>query len=176
VNKQALIVFAVDHPWVLLVLPVLWCLRCDLGGLTSGWNALSLRFTACSEPQGQPLHAGAFFDSVYWRLSTRYGASVKMTAASDALYLSVPSISRLGHPPLCIPWNEVTVGRTDRPRSFMVALSLGKEEHILLRISERRAAKLGFFERFPSELGVPLEPNFDRLSDAFVESQMKRPD
>jgi hypothetical protein len=142
----------------------------------SGWHALSRRFTACSEPQGETLHAGAFFDSVRWDMPSRYGSSVSMTAASDALYLSVPFTSRPGCPPLCIPWNEIKVSRTDRPWLNMIALHLGSEEQILLRITEHRAAQLGLFDRFPSELGVPVAPNFDKLSDEFFESQLKKPE
>jgi hypothetical protein len=58
----------------------------------------------------------------------------------------------------------------------MVALSLGSKEQILLRITEHRAAQLDFFDRFRPELGVPVAPNFDELSDAFVQSLMKKPE
>jgi hypothetical protein len=71
-----------------------------------------------------------------------------MTAAEDALYLSVSFMFRIGHPPLCIPWSEITVSRTKRFWRSYVVLTLGNQEGIPFRISERIARKLGILERF----------------------------
>jgi hypothetical protein len=78
-----------------------------------------------------------------------------MTAADDALYLSVLFPFRLGHPPLCIPWKEIKLSRTKRFfRTHVivteVVLTLGNQEKIPMRISERMAKKLGILERIPN--------------------------
>jgi hypothetical protein len=72
-----------------------------------------------------------------------------MTAANDALYLSVFFLLRVGHPPLRIPWSEIKITRTKYFWQKFIVLTLGNEERIPMRISERMANKLGLLERLP---------------------------
>jgi hypothetical protein len=72
---------------------------------------------------------------------------IRLTAAEDALYLSVLLIFRIGHPPLRIPWKEITFSRTRRFWFRYVVLTLGEQERIPVRIPERMARKLGILER-----------------------------
>jgi hypothetical protein len=72
-----------------------------------------------------------------------------MTAAEDALYLSVVLILRIGHPPLRIPWNEIQLSKTSYFRQPLILLTLGEQERIPMRISERMARKLGILEHIP---------------------------
>jgi len=74
-----------------------------------------------------------------------------MIAAEDALYLSASFLCRIGHPPLCIPWQEIRLDRPDFPWRRSVVLTLGNQERIPMRISERMARKLGILERIPRE-------------------------
>lgn len=124
-----------------------WFLLCSLIGAMSGWRSLSRRFTAQSEPSGETLQAGPWFYSVYWRFWGHYSSVVRMISATDALYLSVIFLFRPGHAPLCIPWNEITFGRTRFMWQKFIVLTLGREEQIPLRITERMARKLGLMER-----------------------------
>jgi hypothetical protein len=55
----------------------------------------------------------------------------------------------VGHPPLRIPWNEIQFGRAKFLWLKFVVLTLGNEENIPMRISERMARKLGILERLP---------------------------
>ena len=73
-------------------------------------------------------------------------SSMRMTTAEDGLYLSMSFISRLAHPPLAIPWNEIQIrrGRFLWIRRFV--LTLGNKERIPLRISERIAYELGILD------------------------------
>jgi hypothetical protein len=137
-------------PGIFIALAAFWCLICTLIGLVSGWNALSTRFTALSKPSGEFLQAGPLFHSVYLRFWGHYSSVVRMISAPDALYLSALFPFRPGHPPLCIPWNEITFGRTKFLWQKYVVLTLGNEERIPLRISEGMARKLGLMERVPS--------------------------
>jgi hypothetical protein len=73
-----------------------------------------------------------------------------MTAASDALYLSVLFPFRIGHPPLRIPWDEIRMRRTKFLWRRLVLLTLGNQEQIPMRISERMARNLGILDRVPS--------------------------
>lgn len=132
------------------------CVGSLITSLQSGWFALSRRFKKRSEPYGETRSAGPFFYTIHTRLWSHYGYVIRMVAADDALYLSVLFPFRLGHPPLCIPWSEITLSRTRRllrPRVAItyVALTLGNREKIPMRISEGMARKLGILERIPDE-------------------------
>ena len=84
------------------------------------------------------------------RFKVSYGNVIRMTAAEDALYISVLFLFRIGHPPLCIPWNKIKIARTRFLWMRFVVLTLGGQERIPMRISERMARKLGILERLPS--------------------------
>jgi len=127
-----------------------WCALCFLISFITGWFALSRRFTKPSEPLGELRSAGPFFYTVYMRLWSHYSSVIKATAASDALYLSVLSIFRVGHPPLRIPWDEIKLRRTRRFFLPYIELTLGNEERIPLRIPLRMARNLGILDRVPA--------------------------
>lgn len=143
-----------------------------LTSLFSGWFALGRRFRAKSGPFGEVRSVGPFFVMVRMRMQ-RYG-SMFIQAADDGLYLSMPFIFRLGHPPLFIPWKEIKFGRDKFFWMRCVLLTLGDEERVPMRISEGIADKLGLQMRFPDATDLSTEPNFDTLSDSFVESLKKK--
>ncbi|HEX8711116.1 MAG TPA: hypothetical protein VF730_04525 [Terracidiphilus sp.] len=134
----------------------LWCLTCFVISLFSGWLALSRRFRKDSEPLGETRAAGPFFYTVYMRFWGNYNNVIRLVATDDALYVSVLFLFRLGHPPLRIPWSEITFGRTRRFFRSYIVLTLGLQERIPMRIPERMARRLGIFERFPSLTAASL--------------------
>jgi hypothetical protein len=135
---------------ILVFVVVLWCSVSFLIGFVSGWFSLSRRFIKQSEPYGETRSAGPFFYGVCMRFWLSYNQVIRMTAAEDALYLSVFFLFRIGHPPLCIPWKEIQLGRTKFLWRRFVVLTLGNKEHIPMRISERMARNLGILERLPN--------------------------
>jgi hypothetical protein len=140
-------------PWLVPIFVLaLISLVCTLTSWISGWHSLTRRFRANSEPYGDILTAGPFFYKVYFRLWCRYGSVIRMRAADDALYLSVLFPFRIGHPPLRIPWEEIQFGRTTVFFFPYVILTLGREEQIPMRISERMARNLGIFERIEKQI------------------------
>ena len=128
----------------------LWCTVCYLIGFITGWHALARRFTRQSEPYGEMRSAGPFFYTVYTRFWSHYSSVIRATAASDALYLSVLFVFRIGHPPLRIPWDEIKLGRTQRFLFTYIVLTLGNQEQIPMRISPRMARNLGILDRVPA--------------------------
>lgn len=136
-----------------LALVCFWCLLGYLVGLLSGWQALARRFRRGVEPYGETRTAGPFFYTIYMRYWTHYSGVIRLTAASDALSLSILWLFRIGHPPLAVPWSEVTVTETRRFLRRYIVLTLGREEQIPVRISERMARKLGVLERLPAKPG-----------------------
>jgi len=135
----------------LIFFVVVWILSCEVISRVSGWHALARRFTRASEPYGETRSAGPYFYSVCARYWTRYNSVVRVTTAESGLYLSILLLFRPGHPPLCIPWQEITFGRTRYFLRRYVVLTLGTEERIPLRITERMAGKLGIMERIPED-------------------------
>ena len=131
---------------------MLWCLISFLLSFIGGWFALAQRFRTQDAPHGEVLVAGPWFRTVYVRFWTHYGGIIRLVAASDALYLSVLVLFRVGHPPLRIPWSEIEVSRTKYFFRRYVELRLGRDIQIPMRISERMANKLGVFERFQHSL------------------------
>jgi hypothetical protein len=129
----------------------LWCSICFVISLMSGWFALSRRFRKQSEPCGETKTAGPFFYSIYTRFWGHYSGIIRLTAATEALYLSVLFLFRIGHPPLQIPWNEIMFRKTKYFWRSYIVLTLGSEEQIPMRISERMARNLGILERFHVE-------------------------
>ena len=89
------------------------------------------------------------------RFWSHYGGVVRVTAASDALYLSVVFLFRIGHPPLRIPWNEINFGRTKFFLRTYVVLTLGNEEMIKRELAPRNRKPLN--EIAFSAWGQPLD-------------------
>jgi hypothetical protein len=80
---------------------------------------------------------------------SHYSSVIRLTAATDALYVSVLFPFRIGHPPLRIPWDEIQFGRTKFFFRSYIVLTLGNQEKIPMRISLRMARNLGILDRCP---------------------------
>jgi len=88
------------------------------------------------------------------RWLTNYGNCLTVGANSDGLYLGILFFFRFMHPPLFIPWSEVSIS-TKRSWLFgqRVTLTLGREIAIRLTIRGRLAGKL----KAAAGNGWPLE-------------------
>ena len=160
--------------FIVFVAAAIFGLVYPFSSYVTGWNRLSLRFRSSSKPLGNVRTAFSILDAVRWRFSSR-DPFVRIASADDGLYLSRVFFMRPFHPPLRIPWNEVRCSPvTGSGWGAYVDLELGKEEQIPLTILARMARKLDLPNRIPAENNLPPGPNFDDLSDAFVESIAKK--
>ncbi|MGD0346628.1 MAG: hypothetical protein ABSA85_07730 [Terracidiphilus sp.] len=144
-----------DNPLVSDLGIALFCIIgvCGVGfliSLQSGWFYLGRRFKRQSDPYGETKSAGPFLYTVYMRWWSKYSSVIRLTAASDALYVSILFPLRIGHPPLRIPWDEIGFGRTKFFFRTYIVLTLGSEEKIPMRISLRMARNLGILDRCPA--------------------------
>ena len=77
------------------------------------------------------------------RWASHYGSCLNVGADGTGLKLSVAFLFRAGHPPLFIPWTEVSVANR---REFLfirrVRLALGREEQIRFSIGGSLADRL----------------------------------
>ncbi len=118
----------------------------------SGWLALAQQFKSDSHPYGDNRTAGPFFYRIYMRYWTQYSWLIRLTAGTDALYLAIFFPLRIGHPPLCIPWNEIQCSTTKRFFMTYFVLTLGNKERIPMRTSRRMAGNLGICENSRTDL------------------------
>jgi hypothetical protein len=132
---------------VVIFIAILWCAVCFLISAMSGWLKLARHFRMQSDPYGEIKSVGPFFYTVYMRFWGHYSSVIRLTAAADALYASMLLPFRIGHPPLQIPWNEIQIGKAKFLWRPYVLLTLGNQERIPMRISERMARNLGIFDR-----------------------------
>jgi len=98
----------------------------------TGWATLAQRFRLTSTFTG-PTWA---FQSARMRWSTHYGSCLNVGADATGLTLSVFFLFRPGHPPLFVPWSEISV--VERRKILFikqVKLLLGREEQIPFVIS-----------------------------------------
>jgi hypothetical protein len=104
----------------------------------SGWASLAQRYRCEEGFSGDRSR----FRSAAMRYGSHYGNCLTMGANPQGLFLSMSVPFLVGHPPLFIPWSEITVRRGRFLWSKYVELRLGQEPHIPFRISEGLASRL----------------------------------
>jgi hypothetical protein len=90
-----------------LLLPagvLLWMCTCLGISLFSGWWDLGRVYRA-TRPFAGPLWR---FQSAGLRWNTSYGGIVSIGVTAEGLYLSVLFLFRIAHPPLFIPWYDIS--------------------------------------------------------------------
>ncbi|HWJ19538.1 MAG TPA: hypothetical protein VNR65_12515 [Geobacterales bacterium] len=116
-----------------------WCAVSFLIAAVSGWMDLAQRLRLSSPFAGSTWS----FQSASMRWMSRYRSCLNVGADPSGLQLSMFFLFRPGHPPLFIPWSEVTVARR---WTFLfvpqVKLLLGREEQIPFVISETLADRI----------------------------------
>jgi hypothetical protein len=76
------------------------------------------------------------------RWLTNYNNCLTLGSNDAGLYLSILLLFRFRHPPLLIPWNEISVSRRRIFFFHYMRLSLGRELGIPLWLRPQTAAKL----------------------------------
>ncbi|MGC2164091.1 MAG: hypothetical protein WA634_19495 [Silvibacterium sp.] len=111
----------------------LWSLVCYGISWMGGWHRLAGQYRCEREFDGERWR----FRSGLMRWCTSYRSVLTLGANRDGLYLAVFFLFRLGHPPLFIPWSEITA--SERRRWFMSGTQfvLGRETQIPLWVFKR---------------------------------------
>jgi hypothetical protein len=76
------------------------------------------------------------------RWLANYNNVLTMGASQQGLYLASMFLFRFMHPPLLVPWSEITVRRSTGWVFEYVTLTMGHDLAIPLRIREKLAAQL----------------------------------
>src|SRR6185312_608381 len=115
----------------------LWLLISAMLSFIAGWATLAKRFR-CANP-----FTGACLTFQSGKMGmTNYSMCLTLGASPQGLYLAVMPPFRFRHPPLLIPWNEISVAP---PRGLLfkfVRLGLGRECDIPLRLRPKIVEKL----------------------------------
>lgn len=92
----------IEGGWV--VLPLGWALICLAIARLTGWSRLSHAYRLTGKFNGRIW----WFRSAGFRWSAGYSGSLNLGASPDGLYLAVFPLFRIGHPPLFVPWQDVS--------------------------------------------------------------------
>ena len=132
------LVFA--HPFLFgfVIIVGFWVAISVLLSHLGGWAALARQYGYSGEFVGERWKR----QSGQMRYLMGYNNCLILGANREGLYISVAVPFLLGHPPLFIPWGEISVTREKVLWFKRAQLSLGRETPVPFQISERLADKL----------------------------------
>ena len=118
---------------------VLWTGICQLISTTGGWKKLGRDYRAAAPFDGKKL----WFKNAGMRYWTNYNNCLIVGVNKYGLYLAVIPIFRLGHPPLFIPWTEISTEAGSR-RFFVdfVKFKFAKQPDVPVLFSKKLAARI----------------------------------
>jgi hypothetical protein len=120
-----------------LLFVVIWAGVVLLLSWIGGWRALAGSYRAT-----QPFTGEQFRLRVGWMRGVRYRHTVSLGADSRGLSLSVFPLFRIGHPPLFIPWSDISFSK-DRYGFFEgVRLQFRQVPSVSLFIDTELAARV----------------------------------
>lgn len=136
---------------VLLLFPIffggLWVGVCFLISALGGWSRLAVHYESQSTFRGKTWH---FQSARLWLAN--YNGCLTIGADNSGLYLKVFPLFRVGHPPLLIPWYDVTTTQHKGLLFTYLDFTFAKSPSVKFRVTR----KLG--ERIKS---VQTDSSFD---------------
>jgi hypothetical protein len=118
--------------------PLVWVMTVVLIGRFGGWAKLGREY-----PERPQLGGHRFrFQSARMKLGARYGSCLVIGSDPAGLHVAVFFLFRPGHPPLFIPWHEVSVRNERGPTRRGVVLNFHRAPEVPFILSEKLAGKL----------------------------------
>jgi hypothetical protein len=122
----------------LVAFPMIWAMAAVLVARLGGWARLGREYPAQPQNGGRRFR----FQSGRMRFWTGYGSCLMIGSDPLGLHLAVLFIFRPGHPPLFIPWSEVSVCEDRVPTRRGVALSFIRAPEIPLILNTKLMSEL----------------------------------
>ena len=123
----------------ILIFIALWGCVCKLISVFGGWQALSRDYRTNSAFDGQKL----WLKSVGIRRWTNYSNCITVGVNKYGLYVSVLPIFRIGHPPLFIPWLDISTEEGSRHLFFnIVKFEFARQPDVPMVFSRRLAERI----------------------------------
>jgi len=121
----------------ILLLLLVWFAMGLVISVVGGWSRLAeaYRFVGAYEGEKRGWQSASF------RYYTNYNFSLTVGVGAQGLYLAGPWIFRAGHPPLLIPWTDLSVERAAR-EGAPVTLRAQRAPDIPIRVSHRMFERL----------------------------------
>jgi len=134
---------------VLLIVILGWAAVGLISSRMTGWALLAQRYRSEEPFSGERVR----FCSAAMRYGGHYGNCLTIGVNAQGLFLSLSIPFYMGHPPLFIPWHEITASRKRVLWSNCVELMLGRDPSVPFRIQERLGKKLAALacEAWPKE-------------------------
>lgn len=130
---------ALERPEIFIALFIaFWFVLMLLIARLTGWAAWTEFYRASSPFTGTRWR----FQSIQTRWLTHYGNCVTVGANEEGLYLAVLILFRIGHPPLFIPWRDVSVGTKKCLFGNVVELRFQATPAAPVYLSERLAQRI----------------------------------
>jgi hypothetical protein len=126
------------YAYLVLICILCWIALSILIAQLSGWARLARHYRADAPLDGDRFH----FQSAGMRFGTNYNGCLTIGVDRKGLYLAVWFLFRIGHPPLLVPWRDITM--TERKRFFIqqVVFRFDRYPRIPFIISKRLTAKI----------------------------------
>jgi hypothetical protein len=126
-------------PYIFPVVFVLFWLVISIAiSRIGGWAALARVYRLEDSFEGERVR----FRSGQMRYAMNYNNCLTLGADRRGLYLSVFFFFRVGHPPLYVPWSEITISTSRRFFMDMTELSFTRIPGVFLRLSSSTAEKV----------------------------------
>lgn len=125
-------------PLVILYVVSLWLLVSFLLALIGGWLELGRTYKALLKFDGQIFR----LQHAYMRFLTSYRAAVSVGASPKGLYLAVFFLFRFCHPPLFIPWQDISVRQSKFLWIRLYEFEFRQAPSVRLRLREKLGKKI----------------------------------
>jgi hypothetical protein len=122
----------------IVLFPIVWVAVCILLSRMSGWHKLAEKYIRIDFVSGEKWR----FRSARLRHSVGYNGCVNFYANSEGLGISIFFPFRVGHPPLFIPWTDISISKETKFFRKMISFKVGREFPIPIIVYERLGYKI----------------------------------
>jgi len=126
-----------DFPLVMAVFLIgfvaLWVVVAVVLGLIGGWRELARRYRSQLPFSGHKW----YFRSATMNIFVRYNRMLTVGVNPAGLYLAVMALFRPGHPPLFIPWHDITMTSEQKFAATFIVFKFSGAPGVTLRMRER---------------------------------------
>jgi hypothetical protein len=131
-------------PLVLLFVVAFWCGLLALIGWAGGWAGLAKEYWFRDQFDGfrRRFASGAMNGGPLLGFPCNYGLCLTLGSNQQGMYLAVFGPFRPGHPPLFIPWSDVSAKPTKGWLNTYTDFTFAKCSRVQLRIDYRLAKEL----------------------------------
>lgn len=129
---------------VVAAYPVFWVGLLKLISLMDGWSRLAKQYRATAPFDGRRIRlaSGELRGGPFFGFPCNFGLCLTLGSSAEGLILAVALPFRPGHPPLLIPWRDLTVQTEKRWLASYVTFTFEPFRPLRLRISRGLAERL----------------------------------